>query len=181
VRILAAFMAWMLRTAEIADAERMARAVSDGFAAYRSFAPADWDPPSFEHELQLLERGLPTPDVWALLAETPSGDLAGHVAIRSAATTAVSPSVEPGLAHFWQLFVAEAHQGTGLARVLHDEALRAAEERGFRALRLFAAAGQTRARRFYEREGWIAEGPPYLLEGFGMDVVEYRRPISSNV
>jgi len=174
-------MAWTLRPATPADAERMARAVSDGFAAYRSFAPPDWEPPSFEHELDLLERGLPTPDVWGLLAETADGELAGHVAIRSAATTAVSPSDEPDLAHFWQLFVAPAHQGSGLARALHDEALREAAARGYRALRLFAAAGQARARRFYEREGWVAQGPPYVLEGFGMEVVEYRRPISSSV
>jgi GNAT superfamily N-acetyltransferase len=171
-------MAWTLRPATLADAELLARAVSEGFATYREFAPSDWEPPSFEHELELLEKGLPAPDVWALLAEGPAGELAGHVAIRSAATTAVSPSDEPGLAHFWQLFVQPAYQGTGLARVLHDEALREAGERGHLALRLFAAAGQSRARRFYEREGWVATGPPFFLDGFDLDVVEYRRELT---
>jgi GNAT superfamily N-acetyltransferase len=177
VRILAAFMAWTLRPARTADAEQLARGVADGFAAYREFAPPDWEPPSFEHELALLEQGLPEPDVWALLAEE-DGELAGHVAIRSAAT-ALFGSAEPGVAHFWQLFVDPAWHGSGLAVVLHDEALREARERGYRAIRLFAAAGQARARRFYEREGWAAAGPAFMLEGFGMEVVEYRRELTT--
>jgi GNAT superfamily N-acetyltransferase len=170
-------MAWTLRPATLEDAEQLARAVADGFAAYREFAPSGWNPPSYEHELALLERGLPEPDVWALLAED-GGDLIGHVAIRSAATAPFSAS-EPGLAHFWQLFVAPAWHGSGLALVLHDEALREARERGYDAIRLFAAAGQARARRFYEREGWAPAGPPFMLEGFGMEVVEYRRALGA--
>jgi GNAT superfamily N-acetyltransferase len=172
-------MAWTLRPARVADAERLARGVADGFAGYREFAPPGWNPPAYEHELKLLQEGLGRPDVWALLAEE-GDELAGHVAIRSAATAPFSSS-EPGLAHFWQLFVDPAWQGSGLAVVLHDEALREARERGYVAIRLFAAAGQARARRFYEREGWTAAGPEFMLEGFGLEVVEYRRPISSKV
>jgi GNAT superfamily N-acetyltransferase len=168
-------MAWTLRAAGTADAEQLARGVAAGFAGYREFAPPDWQPPSFEHELRLLEEGLPRPDVWALLAEA-QGRRAGHVAIRSAATAPFGSS-EPGLAHFWQLFVEPAWQGSGLAIVLHDEALREARERGYKAIRLFAAAGQARARRFYEREGWVIAGPEFMLEGFGLDVVEYRREL----
>jgi ribosomal protein S18 acetylase RimI-like enzyme len=168
-------MAWTLRPATLADAEQLARGVADGFAAYLEFAPPGWKPPSYEHELCLLEQGLPEPDVWALLAEA-GGELAGHVAIRSAATAPFSSS-EPGLAHFWQLFVHPAWHGSGLAVVLHDDALREARERGYRAIRLFAAAGQARARRFYEREGWATAGPAFMLEGFGMEVVEYRREL----
>jgi ribosomal protein S18 acetylase RimI-like enzyme len=170
-------MAWTLRPATLADAEQLARAVADGFAAYREFAPAGWQPPSFDHELGLLERGLPQPDVWALLAED-DGRLAGHVAIRSAATAPFS-SEEPGLAHFWQLFVDPAWHGSGLALALHDEALKVARQHGYRAIRLFAAAGQARARRFYEREGWAAAGPEFMLEGFGLEVVEYRRELDA--
>jgi GNAT superfamily N-acetyltransferase len=169
-------MAWTLRPATATDAEQLARAVADAFAAYREFAPPDWRPPSFEQELQLLQQGLARSDVWVLLAED-EGRLAGHVGIRSAATATFS-SDEPGLAHFWQLFVDPAWHGSGLARVLHDEALTEARERGFRAIRLFAAAGQARARRFYEREGWIATGPAFMLDGFGLETVEYRRELS---
>jgi ribosomal protein S18 acetylase RimI-like enzyme len=172
-------MDWSLRPATPADAERLAANVHDGFESYRAFAPADWSPPSLAAELALLQQALKGGDVWCVLAEA-GGELAGHAAIRAAAS-APYDSAEPGLGHFWQLFVKPAWHGSGLALALHDEALRAAGERGFTAIRLYAAAGQARARRFYEREGWAAQGPPFDLPGFGLPVVEYRRPISISV
>jgi ribosomal protein S18 acetylase RimI-like enzyme len=165
-------MKWSLRPATPADAERLAASVSDGFESYRSFAPAGWEPPSADRELALLDEALTRDDVWCLVAEA-DGELAGHVAIRAAATAPIS-SPEPGLAHFWQLFVAPAWHGSGLAVELHREAVPEAGRRGFTAMRLYAAGGQARARRFYEREGWVAAGPPFDLETFGMPVVEYR-------
>jgi len=172
-------MDWSLRPATAADAEQLAASVSQGFASYRSFAPASWEAPSAERELALLAEGLARDDVWCLVAEV-GGELAGHVAIRAAATAPYSSS-EPGLAHFWQLFVKPAWHGSGLALELHREAVREARERGFKAMRLYAAAGQARARRFYEREGWVASGPPFDLPGFGLPVVEYRLAISISV
>jgi GNAT superfamily N-acetyltransferase len=172
-------MDWTLRLATAADAEQLAASVSDGFASYRSFAPADWQPPSAAMELALLDEALARDDVWCLVAEV-DGQLAGHVAIRAAATAPYG-SDEPGLAHFWQLFVKPPWHGSGLALELHREAVREAGERGFRAMRLYAAAGQARARRFYEREGWVAAGPAFDLPGFGLPVVEYRLPINISV
>jgi GNAT superfamily N-acetyltransferase len=172
-------MDWSLRPAIPADAEALAASVRDAFAAYRDFAPPGWKPPSAAAELALMRTALPRADVWCLLAEA-AGELAGHVALRPAATSPFR-SPEPGLGHLWQLFVKPPWQGSGLALALHEEALREAGARGFSALRLFAAAGHTRARRFYEREGWEARGQPYELPGFGMAVVEYRRAISISV
>ena len=172
-------MDWSLRPATPADAEALAASVSEAIAAYRDFAPAGWKPPQAATELALMRAALPRADVWCLLAEA-AGELAGHVALRPAAT-APFRSAEPGLAHLWQLFVKPRWEGSGLALALHDEALREAGARGFSAVRLFAAAGQARARRFYEREGWEARGEPYVLLGFGMEVVEYRRAISISV
>jgi len=172
-------MDWSLRLATQADAERLAANVHEGFASYREFAPPGWEPPSADGELALMDAALRSDDVWVMLAEV-EGQLAGHVAIRSA-ESAPRGSREPGLAHFWQLFVKPAWQGSGVALELHDEALREAGERGFTTIRLYAAEGQARARRFYEREGWVAQGPPSELPGFRMPVVEYRRPINSSV
>jgi GNAT superfamily N-acetyltransferase len=172
-------MDWSLRLATPADAARLAANVSEGFESYRSFAPAGWRPPSANGELALLDEALGRTDVWCLLAEV-DGELAGHVAIRPA-ETAPRGSREPGLAHFWQLFVKPPWHGSGLAVELHDEAVREAGARGFETMRLYAAAGQARARRFYEREGWVASGPPTELSGFRMPVVEYRLAISSSV
>lgn len=166
-------MNWSLRPATAADAERLAASVSEAFESYRDFAPADWEPPSADRELVLMDEALASDDVWCLLAEVDS-ELAGHVAIRAAATASIA-SPEPGLAHFWQLFVKPPWQGSGLAVELHREAVREASARGFSTMRLYAAAGHGRARRFYEREGWVASGPPFELAGFGLPAVEYRR------
>jgi GNAT superfamily N-acetyltransferase len=179
VRILAAFMAWTLRTAELEDAERLARCVADGFAAYREFAPTDWDPPAFEGQLTLFRQALPDPDVYCLLAEAEDGELAGLVTVRPG--TFAPMNLPEDAAFLWRLFVEPPFYGTGVAKVLHDEGLREAGERGYSVIHLLAAAGQERARRFYEREGWVLVGDPFVQEGFGMDVVEYRRPISSSV
>ena len=68
---------------------------------------------------------------------------------------------DPALAHVSNLFVRRDRWGGGLARELHRTAIDQACERGFREFRLFVAAGQTRARRFYEREGWRAAGDAF--------------------
>ena len=82
----------------------------------------------------------------------------------------------PGVAHFWQLFVRAPWWGTGLATELHAAAVAEAAHRGFAAMRLFTPAGQARARRFYEREGWTG-GAPFDDDTFGMPLVEYRREL----
>jgi hypothetical protein len=44
-------------------------------------------------------------------------------------------------------------------------------------MRLFTPAGQVRARRFYEREGWTVAGEPYDDEDLHLEIVEYRRAL----
>jgi GNAT superfamily N-acetyltransferase len=168
-------MSWMLRAAGPDDADAIAQRMGDSFRDYSAFAPPGWEPPSAEDDLDHLRERLGHPDVWCVVAEA-DGDQVGHVAIIPA-TLAMRDSDEPGLAHFWMLFVRPSHWGTGLATELHAEALSEAAARGFSSIRLFAAAGQTRARRFYEREGWAAAGEPFDDPDFGLALVEYRRAL----
>jgi GNAT superfamily N-acetyltransferase len=72
------------------------------------------------------------------------------------------------------LFVRPSHWGTPVARDLHAAMVEAAAGRGFTGLRLFTPAGQRRARRFYEREGWRAVRE-FHAPHLELDVVEYRR------
>ena len=166
-------MSWSVRVAGPDDADLLADNVSAGYATYRSFAPAGWEPPDRELEARRLREGLATPEVWALLAEE-GGEPAGHVALMPAATHELIPSHEPGLLHFWQLFVREPWWGSGLATELHSRALREARARGYTALRLFTPAAQARAQRFYEREGWTLARPPFEDPSFGMELAELR-------
>jgi GNAT superfamily N-acetyltransferase len=75
------------------------------------------------------------------------------------------------------LFVRSPWWGSGLARHLPRAACDTAAERGCTEMRLFTPAGQSRARRFYERERWRVDGDPYLDQELGLTIVEYRRTL----
>ncbi|MGN6168259.1 MAG: GNAT family N-acetyltransferase [Solirubrobacteraceae bacterium] len=161
-----------LRRATIADAEPLALGVIEGVEDYPSFAPRGWTAPSFEAELEHQREALVDPDLWCLMAES-EGALLGQITVMPAAR-APHPIEESSLAHFSNLFVRRDHWGVGLAADLHRAALEAAVARGFTELRLFVAADQARARRFYEREGWRPAGDPFDHPIPGLAMVEYR-------
>jgi GNAT superfamily N-acetyltransferase len=165
---------YSLRAATVADAERLVAAVADGLEVYRSFTPDRWEPPAAETIEGQRER-MADADVICLVADDDAG-LAGQLTVQPAWTSARSVD-EPGLAHLSNLFVRRDRWGSGLARIRHDAALEAARERGFTAMRLFSAAGQARARRFYEREGWAVVGEPWHEDALALDMVEYRRSL----
>jgi ribosomal protein S18 acetylase RimI-like enzyme len=57
-----------------------------------------------------------------------------------------------------QVYVAAGHRGTGVAALLLAEAARRVAADGHRRAWLAVATGNARARRFYERQGWVDEG-----------------------
>jgi GNAT superfamily N-acetyltransferase len=139
---------------------------------YREFAGPDWPGFTIQDETASFRELIRLPDFWSLMAEQ-DGELLGQVTIQSSETTRM-PLGDPGLGHLRNLFVRRDRWGTGLARQLHEAAVEEARRRGYRELRLFAAAGQARARRFYERDGWVAAGPPAYDPKPGLEMVEYR-------
>ncbi|GEP38806.1 hypothetical protein NPS01_24690 [Nocardioides psychrotolerans] len=65
-----------------------------------------------------------------------------------------------------QVFVDRRHRGTGVAAALMAAGLRRVAATGHERAWLVAAVGNARARRFYEREGWVDEGVvDYAAEG----------------
>jgi GNAT superfamily N-acetyltransferase len=162
------------RPAAPADAAAIAALACASIRAYTWFAPPGWAGPDEAAERELGEHlaGSLGQTAWGFVAE--DDGLAGVVTLLPA-TDARIRDPDPSLVHLWQLFVAEPHWGSGVAVRLHAEALASAVARGFESARLFTPAGQTRSRRFYEREGWATVGDPYFEEPIGFDVVEYRR------
>jgi GNAT superfamily N-acetyltransferase len=53
-------------------------------------------------------------------------------------------------------------------------AITEARGRGYARMRLFTPAAQVRARRFYEREGWVQAGEEFHSPGPDLVIVEYR-------
>ncbi|HLY49843.1 MAG TPA: GNAT family N-acetyltransferase [Solirubrobacteraceae bacterium] len=161
-----------LRRATLADAESLARGVIEGVEDYPSFAPPGWAAPSFQEELKHLRKTLADSDVCCVVAEA-EGALVGQITLLPAAH-APHPIEDSSLAHISNLFVRRDYWGGGPAVDLHRAALEAANARGFTELRLFVAAGQARARRFYEREGWLPTGEPFDDPIPGLTMIEYR-------
>jgi GNAT superfamily N-acetyltransferase len=163
-----------IRRATRQDADAFATTVVEGFASYRDFAPADWEPPGrIELALGIAVR-LGRPGMAAWIAEDPgAGDVAGHVTYLPAAEAQV-PSDEPGLAHLEQLFVRRAHWGSGIATRLLAVAVQHAAGAGYTAMRLGTPADHLRARRFYEREGWTTTGERIEATPLGLALVEFR-------
>jgi GNAT superfamily N-acetyltransferase len=88
------------------------------------------------------------------VAVSDAGDLLGFVMV-------VDDEVE-------QVFVAPAVRGTGVAAVLLGSAERQVAAAGHAAAWLAVVAGNARARRFYEKGGWVDEGDlPYEVTAGG--------------
>jgi GNAT superfamily N-acetyltransferase len=154
------------------DVDQLAVSVADAFAAYRAFAPADWEPPTAEAEGRVLERWIAESDFWGEITFDGEG-LVGHATFISAASHSFRPAADLGLAHLGHLFVTPEYWGSGAATQLLARATGAAAARGFTAIRLFVPVGQSRARRFYERERFSAVDEPFEF-GLGLPVLEYR-------
>lgn len=87
---------------------------------------------------------------------------------------AVAGTVSVRGARLESLFVVPEHWGTGVARALHDAAVGQIKAGGARVAELDVMTANLRARRFYEKLGWVPDGrtdispyPPYpTLTGY---------------
>ncbi len=145
--------------------------ISAGLDSWRAFTAPSWEPveQDAERERRLRER-LGLADTWARVAF--EGDApAGHVVVTR------HPD-EPELGYLWQLFVRPEWWGTGLAGRLHDQAVVEMRLRGHGEAELWTPRDHRRARRFYEREGWVAGRKERDSEISGLVQVLYRRSLS---
>ena len=67
--------------------------------------------------------------------------------------------VIPGSDEVEQVYVAKAHRGSGVAGLLLTEAERQVASGGHSRAWLAVVIGNARAKRFYERQGWVDDGP----------------------
>ena len=170
-------MSVRIRQTTAADAKVVLAGLEEGFATYRAFAPAGWEPPEHGPEAELATgRMLDRPDVWYVVAEDADGR-AGQCGFHPAREIRHmrGPRIE-GAAWLWHLFVRPDLWGSGLAAELHDAALDEIRERGCREARLSTPEGQARSRRFYEKRGW-RRAPRSVSDTCsltGLPLLEYR-------
>ncbi|WP_342786840.1 GNAT family N-acetyltransferase [Streptomyces qinzhouensis] len=84
------------------------------------------------------------------------------------------PDAAPGEAELYALYALPAHLSTGVGRALLAELVAGAEAAGHRAMRLWVLKGNARARRFYERAGFLPDGCEEPFEVGGAEVPEVR-------
>ncbi|MGY0019719.1 N-acetyltransferase family protein [Streptomyces sp. YJ-C3] len=85
--------------------------------------------------------------------------------------------VPPGEAELYALYAHPAHLSTGVGRALLDACAAGALRAGHSSMRLWVVEGNVRARRFYERAGFMADGArePYEVGGATVPEVRYVR------
>lgn len=154
----------------------LAAAVADAFVGYRAFAPTNWQPPPAADEARRLQRWIADAGFGGEVA-CDGQRYIGHATFIPAERHSFRPAPAASSAHLLHLFVEPDYWGTRVAAQLLTHATdAAARDRGFAAIRLFVAAGQARARRFYTREGFVAVGEPFDF-GLGLPALEYRRSL----
>jgi len=175
-----------LRRGSLDDLDVILATVQVGFETYAEFAPPGWTPPAPAEERTRTAQRLADPDTWVMLASA-RGEPVGHVGFVPARERRVgdpppsdlnSRPLVAGLAHFWQLFVLPPWWGTGVAATLHDAAVAEMRSQRYDRARLFTPSQHPRARRFYERRGWVL-GEERLDVNLGLELAEYRLEFSA--
>jgi GNAT superfamily N-acetyltransferase len=107
---------------------------------------------------------------WTVLV---SDDLSGFVSIGPA-----RDADEPELGELYAIYVTPERWGSGAGRALMAAALDALRGAGFSEAVLWVLEDNPRARRFYERAGWVTDGAVKEDEFLGTRVGEVRYRVS---
>jgi ribosomal protein S18 acetylase RimI-like enzyme len=166
-----------VRPAAVADAPAMGRLhVRAWQAAYRGQMPDGYlDGLRAEDRAAYWDGALRREDRrGVVLAAERDGEVVGFAA--------AGPSPDPeGAGELFAINVDPAHWGAGAGRALLEAAQAELDRMGFAESVLWVLPGNARARRFYERAGWAADGTGRSSEVFGasFDEVRYRRRSAS--
>ncbi|KWT60739.1 acetyltransferase [Streptomyces albus subsp. albus] len=150
-------------------------------AAYAGLMPQAYldglDPAEDAEQRRALFAAAP-PEVVNLVAER-DGGLVGWAAFGPARGQDGGPRRPPG-GELYALYLPPEHIGTGIGHALMDACLLRAAQQGFRSLCLWVLKGNVRARRFYERAGFLADGAEdtYEVAGTPVPEVRYQRPLT---
>lgn len=165
-----------VRPARPDDARGIARVHVRGWqSAYENLLPREFlDGLSIDQRESKWRRMLvepPTPASRVVVATADAGHVIGFAAIGPARDTDAD-----GLGELMALYLLPAHVGRGVGHELHDAATALLAVAGFPGAILWVLRENARARAFYERHGWTADGiaKHAMLGGTQQVEVRYR-------
>ena len=167
----------LLRPARPADAMEVARVhVRSWQAAYRGLLPDDvLDGLRPEDRAARYTFGSTDPAQPATLVAVVDGAIRGF-----ATTLPADDEVEPDAGQLGAMYVDPMSWGDGVGRALIEAARGLLVAAGFGQAVLWVLSGNERAIRFYEQDGWRADGAVRreVVWGVPVDEVRYRRRLS---
>jgi ribosomal protein S18 acetylase RimI-like enzyme len=156
------------RKATLDDIEEVVQLVARADRQSAAWAPfGEPHGTSIEGDRRRLSQRIPDPRNHSEVAEE-EGRMAGFVNVQPRGADA----------HVSYLFVDPEFQGRGVGAQLLERGMAAATARGFTHATLVAAVRNAGARRFYERNGWVATGRVVFNEEIGLDMAEYERDLA---
>jgi GNAT superfamily N-acetyltransferase len=145
----------VIREAVREDARAIAEVhVASWLAAYRGLMPDETlDALDVDARAVRWEAGLSDGSASALVAEDDDGIYGWATVGRSR-----DPDAGDEVGELYGLYLAPGHWDRGLGRELHDAAVDELRTHGFEVATLWVLDTNARARAFYERQGWRADG-----------------------
>jgi ribosomal protein S18 acetylase RimI-like enzyme len=159
-----------VRPARPEDARRLGEIhVETWRATYPGVMPQELlDSLSVDAREQLWKEWIPSPEVTVFVAESDGEVVVGFVSIGPCVTV-------PEIGELYAIYVVPQAHGAGAGPALMEAAVASLGERWDEAI-LWVATENPRARRFYEREGWITDGERVeSFAGTAVPETRYRR------
>jgi RimJ/RimL family protein N-acetyltransferase len=151
---LKAGMRFYIRPAGFDGLDRLSSLVWRANTTYRPWAGAEWRPPGEADERRRWRDRLEDRRAWNAVA-TAGGELLGCASFTRARSEVESGGTIRGRAHVSRLFVAPEHWGNGIGGELLRAAVDEICRRGYGTAQFFTPRANSRARRFYEHNGWV--------------------------
>jgi GNAT superfamily N-acetyltransferase len=167
------------REMTLADCDRVAEIRVGGWQwAYRGLMPQahlDAMSPSEDAERHRTRFRQARPGVLNLLAER-DGETVGRLCHGPCRDV----EVPPGSVELYALYVDPVRSGVGVGQALLGESIRRCSAAGHARMYLWVLRDNARARRFYERSGFRADGveEPYEVAGVAVPEVRYVRELT---
>ena len=169
-----------VRAAAPGDERSIAAMIGACDETYRSWAPADWEPPPPGRELERWRGRLTDGSSWTRIALEPDGRVAGITCFGQAMTwiqeddRAGEPI--PGRAHVSAVFTHPDRWREGIAAALLAVAEDQMRAEGYREVQLWTPRDAP-ARHFYEASGWRHDGREQWSEDLGLALVAYLKQL----